>query len=331
MEGLLSATEWLVGAKSETAYGTDAFAGVSPTEWLNFEQFDPTSALQIVEDETIRAVHSGYRDQRFGDKTTVSWTLPLTGKSGAAGTAPAYAALLKAANFEETITASASATYSLITGTAMAKVPSVTYAYFMLEQDRVNARKQLFTGCRGNRTFTFEMGQVAKLSGEDTGRYFAFPAGAATAKPANPTSYAGNKSALLVIGLEIKIGGTAYCVEKFDFSTNWDVGEDRDACQANTTLNHIYLTRSRGNRPGGSKTLKGRSAALAAILPLLDSGAPVSFTAKLSNGTDTVTFNMPSIQYGQPSLNRNGHINFDLPYYANATGAGENEITISFT
>lgn len=330
MDGLLSATEWLVAAKSETTYGTDAFAGATPTEWLNFSAFDPVTALAIVEDETIRAVHSGYRDERFGDKATPSWTIPLTGKTGAVGTAPAYAALLKAANFQETVTADTSVSYSLVTGMAQGDVPSVTYAYYMLEQDRVNARKMLLTGCRGNRTFTFEMGQVATLSGDDVGRYSSFPA-ATIAKPVNPSSYAGNKRALIVVGLNIEIGGVKYCVEKFDFSTNWTINEDRDACQANTTLNHVHLSRARGSRPGGSKTLKGRSAALSTILPLVESGAPISFEATLSNGEDTIEVSMPSIQYGQPTLNRSGHIAFDLPYFANGTGAGENEITITYT
>lgn len=330
MNGLLSATEWLCGVGSETTHATDAFAGSNPSSWLNFEAFDFDAQVEIVEDESIRAVHSGYADQRYGSSSSISWTLPLTGKSGAAGTAPHWAPLLMAGNFKETVNAAVSVEYSLITGMNMSDVPSVTYAHYMLEQDRVNARKMLFLGCRGNRTFSFEMGQIAKISGTDTGKFVEFPS-ATIAKPANPSAYAGNKKGLLVVGMTLQLGATSYAVESCSFETNWDVNEDRDGTTAGTTLNHVFLSRSRGNRVGGSMTLKGRSNALSNILPAVLSGATFALTVELTDGVDTFKVDAPSLQFGNYSLNKQGHLAFDVPFFLNGTSAGENEVKLTFT
>ena len=327
--GLLSANDFLVAAKSEATYGTDPF-GSTIDEFIGFEEFSVTSELEIVEDEVIRGVHSGYEDQRFGSSCSVSWTLPITGKAADAGDAPLWNMLLKSGNFAETINAATSVEYSLITGMSMTDVPSVSYAYYMLEQERDNARLMKIHGCRGNRTLSFEMGQVARISGEDTGLFTDFP-DATVSIPDNPTTYTGNKKPLLVVGMTAEIGGSAYALESVSIETNWNIVEDRDATTAGSTLAHVGLTRSVGNRVGGEMAIKGRAATLNTIVGKLRDGDTFALHIELSDGTDTFELDCPSIQFGNYSESRDGHVHFGLPFFCNATGAGENEIKLTFS
>lgn len=332
MDGLLSASNRLVAVESEDNYGADAFGGSEPTAWIAFQEFTPTTTMEIVADEGVRATHSGRPHDTYEGAASVSWALDLSGIVDPQGTPSLpVGALLKAGNWEETVTASpVSFAYNLVTGCTQTRVPSCTFAYYMLEQCGTKARKMLFTGQRGNTTLTLAMGQPARLSGDFTGKFSAFPA-VSIDRPTAPSSYAGEGNRFIVVGMSVKFGGSTYSVEQIEIQSNWQVNEDRDATTAATTLAKVYLTRNPGDRVTGSMTLKGRSAALSALLPAAESGQTFSFEAVLENTNgDQLTVEAPAVQFGSYSENRSGNINFDLPLFFNGTGAGENELTLTF-
>lgn len=332
MDGSLSVVNRIVAVDSETTYGDDAFGGADPTEFIAFVTFDPTTNLEVVPDEGMRATHSGRPHDTYQGSASVSWEVYLTGIVDPGGT-PAFplTPLLLAGNWGQTVTAGPPPEYShnLVTGDNMSTVPSCTFVEYLIEHGRGNARKVVYTGMRGNTTITCEMGQAVRLSGEYTGRYTSFPAATVT-KPANPTVYQGEQNRFIVVGASLSLNAQAYAVESVSFSSNWQVREERDGTTADTTLSYIHLERSPGDRVTGSLTLKGRSAALNTILPAIEAGDAFTLTLELENANgDTLTITAPALQFGSYGRGGDGAITFDLPMHLNGTGAGENEVILT--
>ena len=332
-DGILSAQEKMVAVDSETGYDSDPWSSSDPTEWLAFENFDVSANIAEHQDQRILATHDTLPSEFVGQSLGVSWTLPLTGKSAAAGTAPDWAALLKSANFEEILDAS-SALYKPITSDLITRVPSAHFAYYMVEKGHDQARKMLIGGTRGNRTFTFNQGEWAKMTGEDTALFTPFPS-TPQAKPSNPTEYTGGKSLLRVQGMTLSVGGTNYAVAGCEVQTNWSVGEDSDLT-ADEMVDYISLYRERTSPIGGSLTLRGKSAALNNIISQLTSSSPTfELVITVSDGTDSIEFKMPVCQFtGYTPSASNGSTNFDLPFIAHGDltdGGGENALQIKCT
>lgn len=333
MDGSLSVVNRIVAVDSETAYGDDAFGGVDPTEFIAFPNFDPTTTTEVVPDEGMRATHSGRPHDTYQGGASVSWEVYLSGIVDPAGTPSLpITPLLLASNWGQTITAGPPPEYehNLLTGDNMTTVPSCTFVEYLIEHGRGNARKVVYTGMRGNTTLTCEMGQPVRLSGEFTGKFASFPA-ATQAKPANPTLYSGEQNRFIMVGAALSLDATSYAVESFNITSNWQVREERDGTTADTTLSYVHLERSPGDRVTGSLTLKGRSAALSTILPAIEDGASFVLLVELQNANDdTLTISAPALQFGSFGRGGDGAMTFDLPMHLNGTGAGENEITITF-
>lgn len=330
----LVSSERLVGIKAETTYGVDAFAGVAPTEWIAFENFSITPEFTRLTNQEILAVHSTKPDEFVGDSLTIAWTLPITGgdPTGAGEDAPLWAALLGNANFKGTAGAT-EITYNMVTGNR-SFAPSATYVLYMIESGHTLARKWTATGVRGNRTFTFTMNEIAKVSGTDKGLFAPFPA-AAVAMPAYPEEYTGNRRPFRVTSAVAKIANKLVDLESLEVSTNWTLNESRSATSPSGALEEVSLYRERGNAPNGSLTIKGRGDVLSDILPNLQNGDVMSFEIVLTRDGRTLTVTMPSIQFGGYSAQEDGRIRFQLPFFAagkfGAGEHGENELLLVFS
>lgn len=105
----------LLTAKEETVSGTDA----APTAAVNSilcRGFMPSLIeAEFVERNLIRGAKGNYGQLAVGEHRIFEFEVELAG-SGAAGTAPKWAPLLKACGFNETLTASTSAVYALVGG-----------------------------------------------------------------------------------------------------------------------------------------------------------------------------------------------------------------------
>lgn len=335
---------FLIGALSEDAYGSgtdgtnDLTAGDDPNNWLAvIEQDEPPFSENIndIPNQEQTAVHSTKESEKYGHSLGVSFEAPLKGKKSSAGDPPYDAPILKAANHKETINGTTDSRYNLITGDDQTRVPSMAMVMYMFTRSMSDAYRWVAQGVRGDMSYTFEMGESITYSFEGTALFNPFPAQLEVADKANtlptlPSEYAGEKDTLEVIGITFKIGGTDYEVESFTLETNWSVDEDNVGTKANRTLKEVYLTRGSGSPVGGSITFKGRSDVVTDIFPKTKSGATSSLTVTATNGTDTVEFSFPNIQFGTDAISF-ADATFDNPYeargdYGNTSGEDEYEI-----
>lgn len=134
----------LLIAKLETVPGTDA----APTPILNAMHARVTSVqptqTEFAERGNVRAHFGSGGQVQVSNHSVMDVEVELSG-SGTAGTAPAYAPLLRACGMEETISAGASAAYTPITD-----APETATFYFYLD-----GLRHTMTGARG--TFTLDI------------------------------------------------------------------------------------------------------------------------------------------------------------------------------
>lgn len=333
MENAITTDEKLVAVTSESTYGENGFGGSPPTVFLAFDEFEVSQNFGRVTNNEIYAVHSGAEDEVFGDYLEISFTLPLTMAPGG-GDPPPWAALLKASNMEETITASTSAAYHPVTGSDQARVPSSTAVVYMIEAGHENARRMDILGARYNLTLNFQMGEYARIQGQGRAPFVEFP-DATVAKPDNPTVYSGNQQAVRVVGAVAKIGTTTVDLESLEISTNWDFYEERSASSPAGGVESVELRRPRGgNNVQGSLTLKGRGFALNTLVPELQDGGVMALEITLEQGARTFVLEAPLVKFTGATKNKDGRLKFDLGYICIgnfADGGGENDFSLTFS
>lgn len=126
-------------AKIESTYGTDS----TPTEAANAVLLSNVEITPLKSNNVDRALirpYMGGSEQLLGALSVeLTFEVELAG-SGTAGTAPAYAPLLRACGFVETLTASVRAEYNLTTPVT----DSITIYGFW------DGAKHILRGCRGN-------------------------------------------------------------------------------------------------------------------------------------------------------------------------------------
>ena len=332
-EKSLTQLEQLVGVDSEATYGDDAFEGADPTDYLAFDEFEVDPEYGEAEDEAVLAVHSGRKSDTWGDYLGVSWTLPLT-LAPAAGDPPAWAALLKSSNFEETIEADTSVTYKPVTGNAMARVPSATAIYYMIESGHESAYKWILEGLRTDLTIQLEMNEYARISG-DSRALFAPQPSTTVPKPSNPTTYSGDDAIPRVVNLQATAGSEVIEIESLEIATEWDWGMDYQG--ANTpdgSVSEIHLVRQRGSNMSAGITLKARGHALETMIPELDDDNAFEISATLAKGGRSLDISMPRVQFTGYSYTGDNRKSYDLEAQLCgdfADGGGENDLVLEFT
>jgi len=346
------AKRFLIGGLSEDAYGSgtdgtlDLTAGDDPSSWQAFREQDSPPFSEVIEqvnNEEMTATHSTKKASHYGQALDVSFEFPLKGKRSAAGDPPFEDYILKACNLEETIVVDTSAAYRPVTGDDQTRVPSMALVTYMYTRGYDDAYRWVAQGVRGNLTITLEMGENALCEFSGRGLFNPWPTSLEVADngntlPTTPTEYSGEKSTLEVIGLTFQIddgsGLTGYDMESMTLESAWDQSEDMTGTKANRTLEEVFLTRGVDSPPGGSMTLKGRSATLSDLMPLVKSGAEAQIQATLTDGTDTVEINIPIAQFSDDTVSL-AESTFDLPYAARGDfgsgGAVETDFELTYT
>lgn len=161
----------LLLAKAETTYGTSAApAGTDALLVSNLE----VNPLQVnLLDRELITPYFGNSEKVVGQRLVeVSFDVELAG-SGAAGTAPAYGAVLMACGFAEAVSAGTSVTYTPVS----TDFDSVTLDF------NADGTKHLVTGARGTFSLNVTTGEIPKISFQMIGIYNA----ASAASAASPT------------------------------------------------------------------------------------------------------------------------------------------------
>ncbi len=140
-------------AKIESVYGTDPVPTGGANAMLVSNQSKPKLVNNLVDRALLRSYFGG-SEQLVGTRyLEIAFDVELAG-SGTAGTAPAWAPLLRASAFAETLIASTRADYLPITNSQ----ESVTIYYY----DDGALHKLL--GARGSATINMKVGEIPRLS-----------------------------------------------------------------------------------------------------------------------------------------------------------------------
>src|SRR5690606_2276095 len=132
----------------------------------------------------------------YGEKSTISFNMKLTGKTAGAGTGPHWGALAEASGMDIKLNAAVDARMTPVTGNSMLVAPSCTvYLGLLDDTDDTVVYKQLFRGCRGKMSASGTVGQVGKLAFSLEGLYDEFVS-STSVRPALPEAYSGEKKGL---------------------------------------------------------------------------------------------------------------------------------------
>lgn len=327
----LSGDRKIASFEAESTYGVDAIGSGPPTDWYAFRAIDITPIIVPIEAPRATASASGEKHCVHKSHNDVTWEMPFSGKTGAAGTPPAYDALLTASGFKKTVNASTSVVYTPNTNNDMTDTPSATIWLYKYRLDDGNALLFKATGYRGNVDITLTMGEEAVIAGTGGKALYNAAPTSAVAKPTAPTTYLG-AGCMVVTNLVLAIGATTYPVEQLQIQSNWNVEEVRTGTASGGSLSLVLLTRPMsGGRLIGSTVLVDGSAALLDMLTKMQSGAQATLTATLSNGTDTITITAPNVQFGQYSETVSGALKFTVPLFFNRGTSGDDELVITYT
>jgi len=315
---------------SEATYGVDVISPGPASIFQAFREIMVMPMVTAIESPRATATASGEKHCVMTSHNDVSWEMPFAGKTGAAGTEPAYDAFMLAAGFAKTVVAATSVTYAPRTVNNMADTPSATIYLYKYRLNDANAYLLKAFGYRGNVTMTMSMGEEAVIAGTGLSLYSEYPT-STVAKPTAPTSYLGG-SCMVVTSLVVTVGGVPYPVESFEIQSNWALTEIRTGAATGGTLSAVLLTRpSSGGRMTGSFTLVDGATAFQDMIAKWTSGAQATLSAVITNGTDTVTITAPNMQLGQPSEAAEGVLKFDVPVYFNRGTSGDDELSIAYT
>jgi hypothetical protein len=326
----LSADRKIASAKSETVYGTDAIDPGPPSAYQAFRVINITPVTNMVESPRATMLASGEKHCMVKSHTDVAWEMPFTGRVGAAGTAPAWDALMLAAGFKKTTSAGVSVAYKPNTQQDMTDTPSATFWQYEMLLEAATAYLKKARGYRGNVTLRMTIGEEAVISGQGMALYDDWP-DTTVAKPTAPTAYEG-ADCMVVTQLVLTVGGTTYEVESLEIQSGWQLTEVRTGEAGKGTLAKVLLTRpSSGGRMTGSMRLVSGLTALQDLIGKWRTGAQVALAATLTNGTKTIAIAAPAMQFGQPAGAAEGVLKYDVPLFFNRGTSGDDELVITLT
>lgn len=303
----------LILAKTETTYGTDPTPTGSANAILvrNLE-ITPLQADTVTRD-LIRP-YLGNSDQLLAQtRVEVTFEVELAG-SGAAGTAPAYGAVLKACGLSETVVATTSVTYAPVSSS----FSSVTIHF---HNDGIRHK---VTGCRGTFELSAEVGQIPVISFTMTGIYNA------PTDESLPTPTYANQAAPLIF----KNGNTSNfsifsysgCLQSLSFQiANEVVYRELVGCNKES----LIVNRA----PAGDVVIEAPTIAAKDFFAIAtgSSTGSISFQHGATAG-NIVTFTAAQSDIGQPSYSdQDGIQMLNLPYVAVPTSAGNDELSLVYT
>ena len=346
---ILSSRYGIAICEEESVYGTDQVnadivAGTNAFVYQPFTTCDITPVADQYEPDQLRGSASGIKHTQIPNHNTVSVTSPMRGKSAAAGTAPNWAPLLKAANFSETVSPGVSVTYAPST----AAVAGASFWKYERELESGDYRAIRAYGCRGSMSFDFAISTEATLTWDGMSAsfddftparsYFAVdgtPAldysGGATGG-ANTASYP-DKDRLICQNATVTIGGNSYPIASLSLDMAWSMSPVQVMLGSPTT-SKVLLTRAAASRPNGTFQLVDGDTAYSDALADWQSSGEMAASLVFTNTTDTITFTIQKMQVGRPGPADVGGLRaWDIPFFLNGYSSltGDDEVSVVFT
>lgn len=333
---------------SEDTYGTDEIdADLNDNTDVVYQLFESCTINEtgtVLRPAVVRATHDNVEHAYIKNGATVSIAGYLTGKIGNAGTAPDYAAVLKAANLKETVNASTSVVYN----TQTERQAGMTVVKHDFEVDTTKSRLKLTTGVQGNVSFTMAANDFAKFSFEGTGITFQEHTDdeqffeASTGKPlldngADSVTYTGTygysaKDPIVCKSMTVTVGGTTYNVSNISIDVAFSTGT-LDTVNGATTYSQVFNTRGGDAPVTGSFQLVSSGTDYDDVLSKFPAGTAAAGVFTVTDGTDTISFSIPNMQLGTPGgADVNGIAAYEIPFFGavNST-AGNDSLSITYT
>ena len=298
--------------KQESSYNSDP----SPTGSLNAILVRDLNIEPVQSDEVSRDLIRGFlgNNETLLSNTRVNVTcdVEMVG-SGAAGTEPAYAPLLKSCGLAVTTVSGTSNTYAPV---------SINFSSCTIYCNFDGVRHKV-TGCRGTFSINCELNQIPVISFSMTGIYNAPTDSAAPSCTYNATKpllfKTGNTSAFSLFGYSGALQ-----------SWNFDMNNETVVRQLVGGTQAVMIT---DRKPSGSATVE--AVALSAHNFFTDATGSSTGTNTFLHG-DTVgnkiTVSVPQTDLGQPTYEDSDGVQMlNLPFVATPTSAGNNELSIAYT
>lgn len=203
----LSYKRRLILEKTEATYGTDAAPAAADALLTTGLTANPIAGSYIGRD-LVDGQEGAQPDIHTNRHAMVETVVEATA-SGAAGTAPAYAAMLMSCGFAETVEVDTSVSYSLVSS-------GYSSSTIVTHMGGATGHKQLIVGARGGLSFSAERGQVPKFTSTRLGTY---AAPSDTAPPA--VDFSAFKTPFTVEPAHMDAftrDGTPMCFRSFQFS-----------------------------------------------------------------------------------------------------------------
>ena len=298
--------------KTESSYGTDP----TPTGAANAILVRDLSIEPVQSDEVSRDLVRGYLGNSeillSNTRVNLSCEVEMVG-SGAAGTEPAYAPLLKASGLAVTTVSSTSNTYAPV---------SASFGSCSIYCNYDGVRHKI-TGCRGTFSISCELNQIPVISFSMTGIY-----SAPTDTTAPTCTYNATKPLLFKTGntSAFSLFGYAGALQSWSF----DMNNETVVRQLVGGTQEVMIT---DRNPSGTATVE--AVALSAHNFFTDATGSSTGTNTFLHGTtagNKVTVSCPQTDLGQPSYEDSDGVQMlSLPFSAVPTSAGNTELSIAYT
>ena len=301
-------------AKDETTYNTDSVP-VAGTDAIMSEDFKwAFSNARMHQRKPIRASLALMKPIYAGTLITVSGKTEIKG-SGAAGTAPEIAPLLRASGWAETIVVSTSVTYKPTSLAASLKSSSI---YFY--DDGLLLK---ITGARGKSNVELAVGSVGYLNWEFTGHFVSVTDVALPSATYDSTAPA----PLLSVPFSVDTFSAVIAKLAFDLGVEVSVPE---SIAASDGYGEIQIT---GRGVTGSFDPARVLVATYNFISKWQTGAVMALDTGLIGGTagNRYQVTMPAITYSEVArADRNMVGTFEMKFAA-AESTGDDEVQIQFT
>ena len=300
----------VVLAKVETTYGTDAApAGASNAMLVSNVTLTPL-VNDMAQRNYVRPFLGTLQELVAASRATLDFEVEIAG-SGAAGTAPAWGAILRACGFSETLSAGVSAVYAPVSDS----FDSVTICTF------IDGVKHALLGARGTVDFTFKDKTVPTLKIKMTGLY------AQAADLANP--------AITLTSWQTPLAMNNANTSGFSLHGYAGVLSDLTVTMANN-VQHLNLVgaeevRITDRKPTGTITIEAVHMAQMDYFTRANTAALGALT--LAHGTvagNKVLIDLPNVQVTKPTYaDLNGIRMLTMSLIPTPSSAGNDEISIT--
>jgi hypothetical protein len=307
----------LLLAVAESSYGTFN-TSIAATDALLVSNLDGQPLDAGLIDRELVLPYFGNREKIIGQKVgTCTFDVEMAG-SGTAGTAPRWGRLLRACGFGETVVGGTSVTYA----------PASTNIIGVSLDFNNDGNRHRLAGCRGQATFNLAAGEIPRISFEFFGLYV----DAVAAAQLTPT-FGGQATPVVVNSANttaVNVLGLSACMQSFSLSLNNELPLRR---LAGCTQEYMITDRA----PSGEVVIEA---------PVIGSGAGEKdyFAQVISQATGSISWqhgqtagNIVTLTMGQCNIDNPTYSDSDgiqmltVPYMAQPTSAGNNEISLVLT